>query len=170
MDTERLKNDGCTDSVRNTSKLRFQNASGFCLKLQFYLLIILITFVFGCSSLNSSKSSESKMGSVLTIKGKEGTKCFVIIGFGIVRVNRPEGETAAVVTDSQALGISVSDQPGLKLGVGYSSNTVLTVPDGARAGDIRMEVSRRPFGSLEIITHSAKLKDFSAEGAKNAER
>ena len=142
----------------------------FLCKLQFYLLIVLTTFVFGCSSLNSSKNGESKVGSVLTIKGKEGTKHFIIIGFGIVRVNRPEGETAAVVTDSQALGINMSHQPGLKLGVGYSSSTVLTVPDGTRADDIRMEVSKRPFGSLRIITHSAKLKDFSTEGEKNAEQ
>lgn len=73
-----------------------------------------------------------------------------------------------MVTDAQALGINVSDQPGLKFGVGYSSSTVLTVPDGTRAEDVRMEVSRRPFGSLKITTHSAKLKDSSEKGEENA--
>lgn len=148
-------------------------ASAFREKLQIYILVIGTTFMYGCSSFNPSQAdrdSESKVGPVLTIKGKEGTKHFIIIGFGIIRVNKLEGETAAMVTDSQALGINVSDQPGLKFGVGYSSSTVLTVPDATRAEDVRMEVSKRPFGSLKITTHSANLKDSSNKGEeKNAE-
>lgn len=140
------------------------------LQISVIIILILINFMCGCSSINNDRNGESKVGPVLTIKGKEGTKHFIIIGFGIVRVNRSEGETAAVVTDSQALGVNVSDQPGLKFGVGYSSSTVLTVPDSTRADDVRMEVSRRPFGSLSITTHSAKLKDISGKGEENAEK
>lgn len=123
--------------------------------------------MYGCSSFNTGNNGESKVGPVLTIKGKDGTSYFIIIGFGVVRIKRPAGETAALVTDSQALGINVSDQPGLKVGAGYSSSTVLTVPDGTRAEDVRIEVSKHPFGSLKITTHSAKLKDFSEEGEEN---
>jgi len=144
------------------------DSASWC-KLQICIFVICTIFMYGCSSFNNSRNGESKVGSVLTIKGKEGTKHFIIIGFGIVRVNRPEGETAAVVTDAQALGIHVSDQPGLKFGVGYSSSTVLTVPDGTRADDVRMEVSRHPFGPLKITTDSAKLKEFLNKGEKNAE-
>ncbi len=134
-------------------------------KLQICILIIGTTFMCGCSSLlNKGKDDISSIGSVIPIEGKEGTKHFIIIGFGIVSVKRLEGETAAIATNSQALGINVSDQPGLKLGVGYSSSTVLTVPDGTRADDVRMEVSKRPFGLLKIVTHSAKLRDSSKKG------
>lgn len=129
----------------------------------------LLAAVYCCCGCSSFKNGESKVGPVLTIKGEDGTKHFIIIGFGIIRVNRPEGETAALVTDAQALGINVSDQPGLKFGVGYSSSTVLTVPDGIRAEDVRMEVSKRPFGSLKITTYSAELKELSEKGEEDAE-
>lgn len=144
--------------------------SGFRCKLGIYTFAIWTIFIYGCSTINDGRDGESRVGPVLAIKGKEGTKHFIIIGFGIIRVNKLEGETAAIVTDSQALGINVSDQPGLKFGVGYSSSTVLTVPDATRAEDVRMEVSKRPFGSLKITTHSANLKDSSNKGEeKNAE-
>lgn len=146
--------------------ITFLNRS-FQKRLLIYVLAILVTFTYGCSSMNNSKNRESKIGPVLSIDGKDGTRHFIIIGFGIVRVNGSKGETAAMVVDSRALGINVSDQPGMKFGAGYSSSTVLTVPDGTRADDVRMEVIRRPFGSLKIITDSAKLKDYSNDGGKD---
>lgn len=136
---------------------------------QMCLIAILIVVVCGCSYMDNRKDSESAIGAVIPVKGKEGTKHFIIIGFGIVRVNRPEGKTAALITDSQALGINVSDQPGLKLGIGYSSCTVTTVPDGMCADDVRMEVTRKPIGSLKITTHSAKLRDSSMNGGGSNE-
>jgi len=140
-------------------------------KLQIYILCFGIILQCGCSSIfNSRKDDISRVGSVIPIEGKEGTQHFIIFGFGIVTVKKSEGETAAIATNTQALGINVSDQPGLKLGFGYSSSTVLTVPDGALADDVQMEVSKRPFGLLKVITHSAKLKDSIREGGNNAEK
>lgn len=138
-------------------------------KMFFFLVASWAIFVCGCSSLSNGKKSESTTGPVITVKGKEGTKHFIIIGFGIVRVKCPEKETAALVTDTQALGISVSDQPGLKFGLGYSSCTVTTVPDGMRADDVRIEVTRKPIGALKVTTHSAKLNDSSMNGGKDNE-
>ncbi len=97
---------------------------------------------------------------VVSIPGKEGrTTYHVIIGFGIVSVNEP-AEQAIVTTDTQALGITLSDQPGLKMGVGYSSSTVVTVADGA--ADIRVEVSKVPGRPLIVDTQSAMLKPFGS--------
>ncbi len=142
--------------------------STFLRRLQIYILIFGIVLQCGCSSLTKAgKDDTSKAGIVIPIEGKEGTKHFIIIGFGIVSVSYPEGETAVMATNSQVLGINVSNQPGLKLGAGYSSSTVLTVPDGTRADDVRIEVTKRPFGLLKIITHSAKLKELLSKGKEN---
>jgi hypothetical protein len=144
----------------------------FSRKWLFLILVFGVILVSGCTSLlNRGKDDISGDGIVIPIEGKEGTKHYVIIGFGIVTVKKTEGETAAIATNSQALGINLSDQPGLKLGVGYSSSTVLTVPDGALADDVRLEVSKRPFGLLKVTTHSAKLKDSQLrKGEDNAEK
>lgn len=145
--------------------------SAFWRKLQIYILIFGMVFLCGCSSIIKNRKDDiSSIGSVIPIKGKEGTQHFIILGFGIVTVKKSEGETAVIATNTQALGINVSDQPGLKLGVGYSSSTVLTVPDAIRADDVRMEVSKHPLGTLKIKTYNSKLKDFSRKGGNNAER
>lgn len=63
-----------------------------------------------------------------------------------------------LATDMQALGLSISDRPGLKLGIGYSSSTVVTVADGAE--DVRVEISKMPGGPIIIDTQSAILKQL----------
>jgi len=79
----------------------------------------------------------------------------VIIGCGIVTVGE-SGKEALVATDVQAIGLSISDRPGLKVGLGYSSSTVVSVEDGAK--DVRVEVSKRPGGPLIVDTQSAVLR------------
>ncbi|TAJ33339.1 MAG: hypothetical protein EPO64_01070, partial [Nitrospirae bacterium] len=69
-------------------------------------------------------------GCVVSIPGKGNATHHLIIGVGVVTVNEPK-EQAVLATDTQALGLSLSDRPGLKLGLGYSSSTVVTVADGA---------------------------------------
>ena len=59
------------------------------------------------------------------------------------------------------MGIGVSDQVGLKVGIGYASSTVVAVPDGAE--DVRVEVSQKLGGPLMVETPKAKL-------AKSTER
>lgn len=104
---------------------------------------------------------------VIPFDGKEETKHFLILGFGVVSVNYPQKETAVLATSTQAVGVNVSNQPGLKFGAGYSSSTVLTVPDGTRAEDVRIELEKHPLGLLKVTTHSAKLKDSSSKGGKH---
>jgi hypothetical protein len=94
------------------------------------------------------------LSSCVSIPGKGGTVHHVIIGFGIVSVNEPPSH-AIIATDSHILGMSISDQPGLKFAFGYSSSTVVSIPDGA--DDVRVEVSKLPGKPLIIDVPSAKL-------------
>lgn len=93
------------------------------------------------------------MSGCVAIPGQGGTKHYLIVGVGIVSVN--ESEDAVTATQTQALGISLSDRPGLKLGIGYASSTAVTVAPGTE--DVRVEVSQRPGGPLVIDTQSAKF-------------
>lgn len=105
-------------------------------------------------------------GCVVTVPGKGHTTHHVILGFGIVSVNEPENQ-AVVTTDAQALGISLSDRPGLRLGLGYSSSTVVSVAAGAE--DVRVEVSKSPGGPLIVDTQSAILKQIKTLGGGSDE-
>lgn len=83
----------------------------------------------------------------ITIPGRDGVDYHLIVGLGVVRTKASD-DGSVVATDARSLGVVVSDRPGLKLGVGYSSSTVVSVPDGAE--DVRVEVSRRPWGPFVL--------------------
>ena len=87
-------------------------------------------------------------------KGKDGTTHHVIIGLGIVSCKQPTNEQI-LATDSKAIGISISDRPGLSLGLGYASSTVISV--SANAPDVLIEVSKRPGGPIIVDTQRGRL-------------
>ena len=99
-------------------------------------------------------------GCSLCLPGKNGTTHHVIIGVGVVSVNESVSH-AVVITDTNALGVTLTDRPGLKLGVGYTSSFVMTVPDNAQ--DVRAEVSRSMFGPLLIAVPRAVLVPYSSQ-------
>jgi hypothetical protein len=77
-----------------------------------------------------------------------GTRHYVIVGFGVVSVpatNAPNTQ----VTKSQAIGLILSDQPGTKVGIGYSSSTVVQI---ATNQNILVEVSDHPAQPLKVKT------------------
>jgi len=80
---------------------------------------------------------------------------YLIIGVGIVTVPKPDVDTAVLATKFQALGVSVSDQPGMKLAIGYTSSSVVAIPDNA--ADVRVDVSQKLGGPLTIHTQKATL-------------
>jgi len=95
---------------------------------------------------------------VVSIPGKgieSNTSHHLVIGFGIVSVNEPD-DIALVSTSTQVLGVNVSDRPGMKLGIGYSANTVITVPNNAE--DVRVEVSQLPGKPFIVDIQSAIMK------------
>ncbi len=68
---------------------------------------------------------------------------------------KPEAQTAILATKMQTLGVVLSDQPGTKLGLGYSSSQVVAIPDGAK--DVRVEISEKPGGPVVVDAPSALL-------------
>jgi len=83
----------------------------------------------------------------ITIHDKDGVTYTLIVGFGMVRT-KDASDGAVVATDTRSFGLVVSDQPAVKLGVGYASSTVVTVPVGAE--NVCIEVSRKPFGPFVV--------------------
>jgi hypothetical protein len=52
------------------------------------------------------------------------------------------------VSKVQAFGLTVADQPGLRLALGYASGMVAAIPPDV--DDVRVEISDRPFGPVTI--------------------
>ncbi len=98
------------------------------------------------------------LSACITIPGAGGTKHHIIFGFGIVSVNECKAKSV-IATDTHAIGISISGRPGLKCGIGISSSTVVTVPHGA--DDVRVEVSKLPWGPLIIEADRVRFQNFT---------
>jgi hypothetical protein len=110
-------------------------------------VISLAALAMGCTSTRTA-------GVVVPIPAGGGTTYHLILGFGVVRVN-DANPSAAVVTDAQSFGLVVSDRPGIKLGLGYASSSVVSVPTEAK--DVCVEVSRQPWGPLRVEAPAAGL-------------
>ena len=76
-------------------------------------------------------------GCCLPLASSDDTKKHLIIGVGLVSVNDGAPD-AAVATSVKSLGVSVTNQPGLKGSVGYASSKVVTIAKGA---SVTIEVS-----------------------------
>jgi hypothetical protein len=103
------------------------------------LLLLPVLLLAGCSG--------------LPIHGKDGTVHYLIVGLGVVSTPTTN-RTAAVVTDVRALGLSVTDGPGLKCALGYGSSTTVRIPDNA--ADVRIQASRHPFAPLQVQVDAAR--------------
>jgi hypothetical protein len=90
----------------------------------------------------------------IPIKGKDGSVHHVIIGIGVVSTPKNNGDYGVLATKSQVIGIHLSDQPGVKLGAGYSSSVVVTVPDDSQ--NVVVEASQNPLGKLSITSNAQK--------------
>lgn len=97
------------------------------------------------------------LGCAIPLKRENGTLHHLIIGIGLVRCKGTSDPTV-LATDTTAIGVSLSDAPGLKLGMGYTASTVVMIPSDTM--DARVELSKRFGGSLAIDTH------VSQHGAK----
>lgn len=103
-------------------------------------LLVLVIPLAGCGTFS---------GFVLPVETRDGTTHHIVIGFGVVSVNRAPDETVTA-TRATALGAVLSDRPMPKVGLGYSSSVVVTTVPGV---DALVEVSQRPWGPLVINTH-----------------
>ncbi len=94
--------------------------------------------------------------------GRDGTIHHVILGFGVVSVPANNDKSSVVATRSETLGIHVSDQPGVRVAIGYTSSSTIAVPETTE--NIVVEVSQRPFGRLVVETNPI------GEGGDNEKR
>ena len=113
-------------------------------------LVALLYIPTGC--MHSKDRVAQHSGLAIPIENNERKARFIILGFGIVSVEKPESTSQALVTDQTSIGLSAGSQPGLNFGIGYQNSTVTTVP--ANESDIYIDVSSRPFGKLEVSTQS----------------
>lgn len=74
------------------------------------LPILLLALLTGCSS-----------------TGKDGTKHYYVLGFGVVSVNNTNPSVASVCR-MRTVGLGVSSMPGLWAGLGYADSTTVVVP------------------------------------------
>jgi hypothetical protein len=102
-------------------------------------------------------------GCVMRVDGENNTTHHVVIGFGMVSTNEAP-RNAVVTTDVTALGITLSDRPGLKFGIGYTASTIVTVAPGA--SDVRVEVSKPFGGPLTVNTPSAEMEEEEDDGPR----
>jgi hypothetical protein len=81
---------------------------------------------------------------------------FLVLGFGIISVETTKSPVAAQVLSGRVLGLQLSDQPGLKLSIGYANGQTVLVP-AELADDVRLEAIRVD-GTVKIKVSSARLK------------
>jgi hypothetical protein len=79
------------------------------------------------------------------------TRHYVIVGFGVVSIPKQPTTSSVHVSKVQAFGLTVADQPGLSVALGYASGMVAAIPPDV--DDVRLEVSDRPFGPVTIRTN-----------------
>lgn len=84
-------------------------------------------------------------GCSLPFKNGKGTTYHLIIGAGLVTTHSND-TNAVIATRTKALGVSVSDQPGTKLAVGYSSSKVVSVAEGNN--NVLVEIEDNANGDL----------------------
>jgi len=84
----------------------------------------------------------------IPINGKHGTVHHLIIGIGVVTTSREGADAGVLAIKSQSVGLQFTDQPGLKFAAGYSSSSVVSVPE--TTDNIVVEVSQYLFGPLTV--------------------
>ena len=109
-------------------------------KITLPILIILASVSSGCSGMK--------------FVDENGAVHHLIIGIGVVSTNGNKSSAESInVTKTNVLGFYISNQPGLKVGVGYSSSRTLQIPLDS---NVIVEVDEKPMGTVLIETTSNK--------------
>lgn len=67
---------------------------------------------------------------------------YVVIGFGIVSIPKPKAPDGVMAANMNALGLAVSNQPGLNIGLGYSSSSVVSIAAEAKNAVVEVRMCR----------------------------
>jgi hypothetical protein len=106
-------------------------------------------FLSGCFASASSRVT----GSAIPL----GDSRYLVVGVAVIEVAPPGAVDAAQVVRGKVLGLHVSNQPGLKVGIGYSHAETVRVPADT-ADDVRLEVREAKSGALQVQVDSAKIR------------
>jgi len=87
------------------------------------------------------------------VQGTRGSVHYVVFGFGVISVLAPTEKTHVLVTRVHSVGATVSDQPGLRVGLGYLSSSLVAV--GKDANNVIVEVHEPIGGPLTV--HSQEV-------------
>ena len=102
-------------------------------KLRLFVISIIALMMSACSGFQ--------------VKYEDGTIHHLIIGVGVVSTKNKDDASSVQVTRSNVLGLHVSNQPGLKVGMGYLSSSTLRVPLDA---NLTIEVEEKPMGTIVV--------------------
>jgi hypothetical protein len=111
------------------------------------LVLLLPLLLTNCSSIHCCMAVPLHEG--------QDTVHYLVVGLGILTVPTPGTSPGVLAARLHTLGVSISDHPGLKVAIGYTSSMTVAVPDGAE--DVRVEISQQPGGPLIIDAQKAVL-------------
>lgn len=63
-----------------------------------------------------------------SIQETDNATRYVVIGFGVITIPKQKGVDGILATKTKAVGLVVTNQPGLNVGLGYSSSSVVAIP------------------------------------------
>jgi hypothetical protein len=89
------------------------------IRLRRPIVLLLIAFLSGCANGSCCIRLEHESGQSVR---------YFILGVGVVTVPKPSESSGIVATRVSAFGLTVSEGPGLKLGLGYSASSVVAIP------------------------------------------
>jgi hypothetical protein len=93
-------------------------------------------------------------GCCLSHKDERGTQHYLIIGLGMVSLN--EKDNAVLATRLNSIGISLSNRPDLRFGLGYTSSLVVSIVPYA---DTLVELSQSPGDPITINSTFESAKE-----------
>ncbi|MDP6705265.1 MAG: hypothetical protein QF893_02885 [Alphaproteobacteria bacterium] len=89
------------------------------------------------------------------------SETYLVLGFGVVTVTKPELQDAVRASSVTAVGLTVTNAPGLSMGLGYTESQVVQVHEGAE--DVRVEMSARAGEPIRVDAKRALLKPRKQE-------
>lgn len=63
-----------------------------------------------------------------TVQETDSAIRYFVLGFGIISVPKPKEDSRILAVRTTAIGLVVTNQPGLSMGLGYSSSSAIVIP------------------------------------------
>jgi hypothetical protein len=99
-------------------------------------------------------------GCAIPVTGESGSVHYVVIGLGVVSVPSPKTERVTTAITYNTLGVMASDQPGMRVALGYASGATILIP---KETNVIVSLSQTPGGSLKVEESSYPVCDRVTE-------